>query len=184
MIAIRNAATAAMAMLAVAVLDTGAQALAASGPKGHKHDTFDAGSPGDPKKPFRVVEIKAAEGNGSMSFDPPRLEVKAGEQIKFVIRNVGELAHEFMLGTEAGNKTHAAEMQKNPDMKHEDANGRSVEPKSDVELLWRFTKAGTFEYACLIPGHYEAGMKGTVTVRSAANAKPASRATSDAKHRH
>jgi uncharacterized cupredoxin-like copper-binding protein len=165
--------TAALAALALPLLGGGA--LAAAGPKGHKHTTFNAGVPGDPRKSFRTVEIKATEGSGTMAFDPPRIEVARGEQIKFVIRNAGELPHEFMLDTVAANQKHAIEMQKNPEMEHDDPNGKRVEPKKDVELIWRFTKVGTFEYACLIPGHYEAGMKGIVEVVAKGKAKAAAK---------
>jgi uncharacterized cupredoxin-like copper-binding protein len=56
-------------------------------------------------------------------------------------------------------------MEKSPDMAHGEPNGRHVEPRQTAEILWRFTKAGTFEFACLIPGHYEAGMKGAIVVK-------------------
>ena len=125
---------------------------------------FRAGSPGDPKKPFRVIEVKATEGNGTMAYDPPKVQVTLGEQVKFVIQNAGELDHEFMLDSLEANKKHAIAMLKNPEMVHEEPNGRRVVPKKADEILWRFDKVGTFEYACLIPGHYEAGMKGLVEV--------------------
>jgi len=141
-------------------------ANAGPGAAGHTHVTFNAGTPGDPKKPFRVIEMMATEGNGTMAFDPPRIEVFQGEQIKFVIKNAGELDHEFMLETFEANQKHAIEMQKNPEMEHDDPNGKRVVSKKQVELIWKFSKLGTFEYACLIPGHYEAGMKGVVEVKS------------------
>lgn len=159
-------------------------AFAAAGPKGHKHTTFNAGAPGDPKKPFRVVEVKAMEGNGTMSYDPPRLQVTVGEQVKFVVRNAGELAHEFMLDSFEANKKHAIAMQKNPEMEHDDPNGKRVEPKKDAEMIWRFTKVGTFEYACLIPGHYEAGMKGTVEVLPKGKSAPATKGAKSAHTGH
>jgi uncharacterized cupredoxin-like copper-binding protein len=139
-------------------------ALAGPGERGHSHVTFNAGEPGNPKKPFRTIVIIGREDDGKMSFTPDRIEVKRGEQIKFIIRNEGELPHEFLLDSIEGNRKHAIEMQKNPEMEHDDPNGRRVEPKKETELLWRFSKAGTFEFACLIPGHYEANMKGVVTV--------------------
>ncbi len=148
-------------------------AVAAPGPKGHTHVTFNAGTPGDPKKPFRVIEMTAIEGNGTMAFDPPRIEVFQGEQIKFVIKNAGELDHEFMLETFEANQKHAIEMQKNPEMEHDDPNGKRVVSKKQVDLIWKFSKLGTFEYACLIPGHYEAGMKGVVEVVAKGKARPA-----------
>ncbi|MGE3743988.1 MAG: copper resistance protein, partial [Geminicoccaceae bacterium] len=56
------------------------------------HGTFAAGDPGDPKKPTsRTIEIVAREAEGKMSYTPDKIEVKRGEQIRFVIRNEGEL---------------------------------------------------------------------------------------------
>ena len=150
---------------AAMLLSAGAgPAVAGAGPKGHSHTHFNAGAPGDPKKPFRVIEVTALEGSGTMAFDPPRIQVVKGEQIKFVIKNDGALDHEFMLDTVEANAKHAKEMEKNPEMEHDDPNGKRVQPKKAAELIWRFTKLGTFEYACMIPGHYQAGMKGVVEV--------------------
>ena len=131
----------------------------------HDAEHFSAGEPGDPKKPFRVVEVTMQEGDGTMSYSPKSLDVKRGDQIKFVITNGGALAHEFILANEKDNLKHAALMQKFPDMQHDDPNGKSLEPKAKSEILWRFSKRGTFEYSCLIPGHREAGMTGTITVK-------------------
>jgi uncharacterized cupredoxin-like copper-binding protein len=128
-------------------------------------DHFSAGEPGDPRKPFRVVEIAMQEGNGTMSYEPNALAVKRGEQIKFVITNAALLPHEFILANAADNLKHAAAMKKFPDMEHDDPNGKTVQPGAKAELLWRFSKTGTFEFSCLIPGHREAGMVGTVTVK-------------------
>ena len=153
---------------ALAVLATPlTTALAAPGEKGHTHRTFSAGAPGDPKKPARVVKITMREEDGDkrMLFEPNRLEVKRGEQVRFVLDNAGIYAHEFMLDTVEKNAKHAIEMRKNPDMEHDDPNGTRVPLAESKELVWRFSKAGTFEFACLIPGHYEAGMKGTVVVK-------------------
>ena len=105
------------------------------------------------------------EGDGKMMFMPERVEVRTGEQIKFVIRNNGELDHEFVLATTAENLKHAEAMKKNPDMEHDDPNAKRVPPKKADEIVWKFTKKGTFEYGCLIPGHREAGMIGTVVVK-------------------
>jgi uncharacterized cupredoxin-like copper-binding protein len=56
-------------------------------------------------------------------------------------------------------------MEDAPEMAHEEPNGARLKPNASAEILWRFTKAGTFELACLIPGHYETGMKGTLVVK-------------------
>lgn len=136
--------------------------------EGHAREAeehFSAGEPGDPKKPFRIVEITMRESDGTMSYQPKALVVKRGEQIKFVVTNAGVLVHEFVLASTADNLKHAALMKKYPDMEHDDPNGKSVPPGAKAEVLWRFTRAGTFEFSCLIPGHREAGMTGTVTVK-------------------
>ena len=140
-------------------------AVSAPGTTGHNHETFTAGEPGDPKKPARVVPITMKEEDGKMLFIPDRVEVRKGEQIKFVLRNNGELAHEFMLASKAENDKHAELMQKYPDMEHDDPNGKTLQTKKSTELVWKFTKAGEFEFACLIPGHREAGMHGKVIVK-------------------
>lgn len=131
----------------------------------HTDHTFAAGEPGDPKKPFRVVEVTLTDGPGSMSYSPDKIEVRKGEQIKFVLKNTGYLAHEFLLDSFENNAKHKIEMAKNPEMEHDDPNGKRLEPKKSAEILWRFTTAGTFEFACLIPGHYETGMKGAIVVK-------------------
>jgi len=138
-------------------------ATAALADAGHTH--FSAGRPGDPKKPARVIEVVMKEGDGKMEYVPSRVEVKRHEQIRFVLKNAGELAHEFVLASTADNLKHAALMQKYPDMEHDDPNGKTLQPKANSEILWRFTKRGTFEFGCLIPGHREAGMTGTVIVK-------------------
>ena len=142
-------------------------AVAAPGKPGHKHTIFAAGVPGNPKKPFRVIELTMTEGSGTMGYSPNLVEVKQGEQIKFVITNAGELDHEFLLDSIEGNAKHKIEMEKNPEMEHDDPNSKRLPPKKSAEILWRFPKQGKFEFACLIPGHYEAGMKGTVVVTPA-----------------
>lgn len=131
----------------------------------HSHADFSAGEPGDPKKPAKIVQVELSEKDGKMLFAPGRLEVKKGDQIKFVLRNSGELEHEFVLGTTTENLEHAEEMKKKPEMAHDEPNGKRLRAKESGEMIWRFTKAGEFEYACLIPGHRESGMVGVVAVK-------------------
>lgn len=142
-------------------------AFAAAGPPDHSHGhaTFSAGEPGNPKKPSRIVQITMREGDGKMMYIPGKVDVRRGEQIKFVIRNNGELDHEFILATTEENLKHAEEMKKNPEMEHDDPNAQRLAPKQFKEIVWKFTKAGTFEFGCLIPGHREAGMTGKVIVK-------------------
>lgn len=105
------------------------------------------------------------EADGKMMFVPNKVEVKKGKQIKFMLRNNGELDHEFVLATTAENLEHAEMMKKNPEMRHVDPNARRVAPKKTDEFVWRFTKVGMFEFACLIPGHRDAGMFGVADVK-------------------
>jgi uncharacterized cupredoxin-like copper-binding protein len=130
---------------------------------GDEHDAA-YGKPGDPKKPARVVQIVMREADGKMLFTPDQVRVKKGEQIRFMLRNNGEVDHEFVIGTVEENLKHMKEMEKNPDMEHDDPNARRLKPKATGEILWHFTKAGTFDFSCLIPGHRPSGMTGTIIV--------------------
>lgn len=126
--------------------------------KGHGADL---GKPGDAKKVSRTIEVGMGD---DMRFKPPNIQVKRGETIKFVVKNHGALTHEMVLGTMKELKEHAALMRKSPEMEHDDPNAVSVEPGKTGALIWQFTKAGTFDYACLVPGHFEAGMVGKIIV--------------------
>jgi len=127
----------------------------------HAHENWSAGEPGNPKQPSRTIEVEMSE----MEYTPSRIEVKRGEQIRFVIRNAGKEDHEFLLATTAENLKHAEDMKKHPYMEHDDPNGVRLAPKKSAEIIWKFTKAGTFEYSCLIPDHRDYGMIGRVTVK-------------------
>jgi uncharacterized cupredoxin-like copper-binding protein len=126
---------------------------------------FSAGEPGDAKKPARTVLVTMKEGEGKMLFIPDRLEIKRGEQVRFILTNTGLLEHEFILASTEDNLKHAEDMKERPHMTHDDPNGKRVAPSKKSEIVWKFTRAGTFEYGCLIPGHREAGMTGTVIVK-------------------
>ena len=129
------------------------------------HEHFAAGGPGDPKKPFRVVKVTMLEDGKKMLFEPAVVEVRLGEQVRFEIFNEGSWNHEFVLATQAANQKHAKLMKKFPDMEHDDPNALRLSPFASGAILWKFTKRGAFEYACLIPGHREAGMHGEVIVK-------------------
>lgn len=143
---------------------TGAAICASAAPSLAFAHASQTGVPGDPKKVTRTVTIMAHEGDGKMSFEPAQLRIKRGETVRFIVHNHGELEHELVIDTFEGNAKHKIEMQKNPDMEHDDPNAVRVKPKADGTIVWRFTRRGKFEYACLIPGHYEAGMKGVIIV--------------------
>jgi uncharacterized cupredoxin-like copper-binding protein len=150
------------ATIGLAVIAMVASAPVRGHDHGHHHESFSAGEPGDPNKPARTIEISMKE----MMYEPSRIEVKRGEHIRFVLRNVGSEDHEFLLATTKENLKHAEVMKKHPHMKHDELNGVRVPPKKTAEILWKFTKAGTFEYSCLIPDHREYGMTGHVNVKN------------------
>ena len=84
--------------------------------------------------------------------------------MRFIVRNTGQIKHEMVLGTISELKKHAALMAKFPEMEHDDPNAVSVEPGKTGEFAWTFSKPGSFDFACLVPGHFEAGMKGRIVV--------------------
>ena len=130
-----------------------------------QHESFSAGEPGDPRKPSRVVKVSMQEEGKKMLFDPALIPVRTGEQIRFVLFNEGTESHEFVLATVAENRHHAELMKKFPEMEHADPNEKRVAVFNEGELVWKFTKQGEFEFACLITGHYEAGMHGRIIVK-------------------
>jgi len=99
-----------------------------------------------------------------MRFAPDTLTVQEGEAVRFVVRNSGRMLHELVIGTPDELAKHAAMMVKFPDMEHDEAYMVHVDPGKTGEIVWHFNRAGSFEFACLIAGHYEAGMRGTITV--------------------
>ena len=115
-------------------------------------------------KVSRTVHIDMSD---AMRFTPNTLSVRKGETVRFVVKNSGQLKHEFNLGTEKDLKAHYEMMKKFPEMEHDEPNIASVAPGKTGEVIWQFTKAGTVNFACLHPGHYEAGMKGAVKVGAA-----------------
>lgn len=120
------------------------------------------GAPASLKDATVTVEVLM---NDTMRFSPERITIKRGETVRFVVRNQGSAKHEMVLGTLAELKEHAALMRKFPSMEHEDPNAISVEPGKTGEFAWTFSKAGSFDFACLVPGHFEAGMKGRIIVK-------------------
>ena len=135
---------------------------------GKKHSAATAkeqkpwGIAGDPKAVQRTIEIRMAD---TMRYTPDRIEVKLGETVRFVHRNEGKTLHEFVLGTKKELDAHAAQMRKHPGMEHDEPYMAHVEAGKTAETIWNFNRAGEFDFACLIPGHYEAGMVGKVVVR-------------------
>ncbi|MFJ2680123.1 copper-resistant cuproprotein CopI [Pseudomonas sivasensis] len=139
------------------------------------------GQPAAADKATRTVEVTLQD----IAFAPKSLDVKAGETVRFVLVNKGQLLHEFSLGDAAMHAAHQKEMLQmqasgmltstgmgkmdhsamgRGAMKHDDPNSVLVEPGKTAELTWTFTQATGLEFACNLPGHYQAGMVGKLTV--------------------
>ncbi len=142
-----------------ALLATSAATAAGKHSGGHEESAI--GKPGVAAKASRTIQVDAAD---SMRFTPALVTVKKGETVRFVVTNSGKVPHEFSLGTEKELKEHLEVMKKFPGMEHDEANKVSLKPGQKGEVVWQFTKAGVVDFACLNPGHYEAGMKGQVKV--------------------
>ncbi|MGB3428171.1 MAG: cupredoxin family protein, partial [Burkholderiaceae bacterium] len=113
----------------------------------------------DPKPGLRTIRISM---NDRMRFVPDVIKVREGETVRIVVRNDGQLTHEFVLGTPATHEEHAALMVKFPTMEHDEPYMVHVAPGKTGEIVWTFNRAGEFAFACLIAGHYQAGMVGKV----------------------
>lgn len=138
----------------------------AHGPEEHGANQAKAyGEPGDAKADARVIELEMREEDSKMLFLPDTITVAKGEQVRIHLKNGGELDHEFVLGTPDEIEAHADMMRAMPDMVHDDPNAKRLGPKTTGDIIWRFTAAGEFDFACLIPGHMEAGMKGKFIVK-------------------
>ena len=119
------------------------------------------GRAGDPRKVTRTIQIRMSE----MRFTPSGFTVKPDETVRFVIRNGGNVPHEMVIGTAEELKKHAELMRKFPGMEHDEAYMAHVKPGKRGEIVWHFTMPGEYSFACLVPGHFEAGMVGRLVVR-------------------
>lgn len=131
------------------------------GDTGHDDHVSVAGSPGDAANVGRTVEVAM---NDNMRFTPDSLTFDAGETVRFMIRNDGKIPHEFVIGSMSELMEHAEMMRSMPAMQHAEANMLTLAPGAEGELVWHFDAPGTVDFACLIPGHLEAGMKGAIAV--------------------
>ncbi len=122
------------------------------------------GIAGDPRVVRRTIEVRMTD---AMRFEPDRFEVRQGETVRFVVRNAGRAMHEFVIGTKAELDAHADLMAQFPDMAHDEPYMAHVPPGRTGEIVWTFNRAGDFWVACLIAGHYQAGMVGRVRVSAA-----------------
>ncbi len=162
-----NTGTLMALVLAAAGLATGP--AAAHGDKAHgqakstavKKEQKDWGVAGDAKAVKRTINITMSD---AMRFTPELVQVQLGETVKFVVNNGGQVMHEFVIGTRAENDQHAALMVKFPNMQHDEPYMAHVAPGKTGDITWTFNRAGDFDFACLIAGHYQAGMVGKIQV--------------------
>jgi len=124
-------------------------------------EQYDWGIGGDAKKVDRTITISMTD---NMRFTPEKINVKLNETVKFVVVNDGKLLHEFVIGTPAELINHAKMMEKFPTMEHDAPYMAHVDSGKSGDIVWNFNRAGQFEFACLLPGHFQAGMKGTIVV--------------------
>ncbi|MFK0166453.1 plastocyanin/azurin family copper-binding protein [Rhizobium sp. NPDC090279] len=156
-----------MKQLAIALLiATLAGPAFASGSHAGGHDEkLAVGEPGDKSKVTQTIRVTMKETeDGRMLFQPAVIKVRKGQTVKIVLSNAGQSDHEFVLDGEEKILEHKAVMAKFPEMEHADANSIRLAAGESGEIVWKFTNDGAFKFACLIPGHYEAGMHGDVSV--------------------
>jgi uncharacterized cupredoxin-like copper-binding protein len=153
-------------LILAALLGLSAPAIHAHGDKhapapAYQAEQKDWGILGEPRAVTRTITIDMTD---NMRFTPDRISVREGDTVRFVVRNRGRMLHEMVIGTPQELREHAALMAKYPSMEHDEPWMLHVDPGKSGEIIWNFNRAGAFEFACLIAGHYEAGMRGTITV--------------------
>ncbi|PST27384.1 copper oxidase [Mesorhizobium plurifarium] len=140
-------------------------AVASGSHEGGHDEVMAVGEPGKKAAATQTIRVTMKEtDDGQMIFAPSEFQVRKGQTVRFAIMNSGELEHEFVLDQQEKIMEHKAAMEKFPDMEHEDPNAIRLAPGKSGEIVWKFTNAGAFKIACLVPGHYDAGMHGDVTV--------------------
>ncbi|MER8376238.1 cupredoxin family protein [Mesorhizobium sp. M1338] len=136
-----------------------------AGGHGDKAATMPIGNPGEAGKAKRTINISMSEkDDGKMLFQPAVLRVKKGETVRLKFVNKGQVDHEFVMDVHEGIREHKALMEKFPDMEHADPNAIRLAPGARGEIIWTFANAGDFGFGCLVPGHYDSGMKGDINV--------------------
>jgi uncharacterized cupredoxin-like copper-binding protein len=126
-----------------------------------KTEQKDWGIAGNAKAVKRTIQVRMRD---DMRFTPDRIVVRQGETVRFMVQNSGKVMHEFVIGTRQENQAHAKMMEKFPDMEHDEPYMAHVAPGKQGQIVWTFNRPGEFEFACLIAGHYTAGMVGRITV--------------------
>jgi len=167
-----------------AMVLTSAAAWAAGSHGGGHGEKSAIGAPGKIEEAARTIEVNMYDNY----YEPEAIAVNSGETIRFVVKNVGELVHEFNIGTTAMHAAHQEEMEMMVEhgaleadkinhemmkmdmgggkvMGHNDPNSVLLEPGKTGEVVWKFAKASAIEFACNVPGHYDAGMTGKIQFR-------------------
>ncbi|KXF75026.1 copper oxidase [Paramesorhizobium deserti] len=140
-------------------------AFASGSHAGGHGEAMAVGEPGKKAKVTATIRVTMKEtDDGKMLFTPSSFKVRKGQTVRFVIRNAGELDHEFVLDEESQIMEHKATMEKFPEMEHDDPNAIRLASGQSGEIVWKFSNDGMFKIACLIPGHYDAGMHGDINV--------------------
>ncbi|MEY4506026.1 MAG: hypothetical protein RL297_604 [Pseudomonadota bacterium] len=121
------------------------------------------GIAGDAKNARRTITIRMSD---DMRFAPSHLDVKLGQTLRLRAENKGQVMHEIVIGTVQELQAHAEMMKKHPNMEHDEPYMAHVSPGKASDIVWTFNREGDFEFACLLPGHFEAGMRGTIRVRA------------------
>ena len=167
--------------VAAAVLTLSGMALAAgnhAGGHGGASEETAIGRPGVKSQASRTIVVTMSD---DMRYSPASIEAKQGETVRLVVKNAGKVKHEMSLGTEQELLEHLEVMKKFPGMEHDEPSKVSLAPGQEGEIVWKFSQAGVVNFACLMPGHYEAGMRGVVKV----GGKPSSKKTADhSEHKH
>ncbi len=157
------AAAAALAMSGVSIAETRTSSLPVEvqlADAGHAHGT-PFGRAGDPKKVTRTIELKMTD---QMRFEPAEIRVRRNETVRLIVINAGQIKHEIQIGDRKSITAHLEEMKKNPEMEHDDDHAKTVKAGGREDVVWQFTQLGDFVYGCLMPGHYEQGMRGRIVV--------------------
>ena len=153
-------------LILAALLALGAPAVHAHGDKHAPAPAYQAeqkpwGIMGEKRAVKRTITVDMTD---NMRFTPDKITIREGETLRFLVRNKGRMLHEMVIGTPKELQEHAALMAKFPNMQHDEPYMVHVDPGKTGEIIWHFNRAGEFEFACLIAGHYEAGMRGIITV--------------------
>lgn len=173
-------ATILSATFSAAIAITSSHALAGAGHSGDHGSKMSIGEAGNAADVDQVIEVKMYDNY----YEPEKLDIKKGQTVRFVVKNLGELVHEFNIGTAAMHAAHQEEMEMmvehgmlepdkinhdmmkmdmgNGPMEHNDPNSILLEPNKDGEIIWRFSEDAKLEFACNIPGHYDSGMMGNI----------------------